>query len=98
MGKVVPKPEVETKPDVVEDAEDLDNPEETSKNSSTIPTLKTQLAVRKFPSYGWNREREARIRIEANTPTTIDNSATVAVPTKRLLSRNLPDFPPFQLR
>ena len=55
-------------------------------------------SLRKFPSYGWNREREARIRIEVNEPTTIDNSAAVAVPTKKLLTRNLPDFPPFQLR
>ena len=33
-----------------------------SENSSAIPTLKKPTAVRKFPSYGWSREREARIR------------------------------------
>ena len=87
--EVIPKKETE-----IDEIDNYFN----SENSSAIPTLKKPAACRKFPSYGWNREREARIRIEANEPTTIDNSAAVAVPTKKLLSRNLPDFPPFQLR
>ena len=102
--EVIPKKETEVaavedlvKTPVKTEIDEIDN-DFNSENSSAIPTLKKPAACRKFPSYGWNREREARIRIEANEPTTIDNSAAVAVPTKKLLSRNLPDFPPFQLR
>ena len=103
--EVIPKKETEiavevddlVKTPVKTEIDEIDN-YFNSENSSAIPTLKKPAACRKFPSYGWNREREARIRIEANEPTTIDNSAAVAVPTKKLLSRNLPDFPPFQLR
>jgi len=102
--EVIPKKETEVavevddlvKTPVKTEIDEIDN-YFNSENSSAIPTLKKPAACRKFPSYGWNREREARIRIEANEPTTIDNSAAVAVPTKKLLSRNLPDFPPFQL-
>ena len=102
--EVTPKKETEiavvddlVKTPVKTEIDEIDN-DFSSENSSAIPTLKKPAACRKFPSYGWNREREARIRIEVNEPTTIDNSAAVSVPTKKLLSRNLPDFPPFQLR
>lgn len=102
--EVIPKKETEIavvdelvkKTPVKPEIDEIDN-DFNSENSSAIPTLRKPVAVRKFPSYGWNREREARIRIEVNEPTTIDNSAAVAVPTKKLLTRNLPDFPPFQL-
>ena len=103
--EVIPKKETEiaavedlVKTPVKTEIDEIDNDDFNSENSSAIPTLKKPAACRKFPSYGWNREREARIRIEVNEPTTIDNSAAVTVPTKKLLTRNLPDFPPFQLR
>lgn len=56
-----------------------------------LPYKNGNLAVRKFPSYGWNREREARIKIEMSSKKQ-DNLPIIQV--KK--SRNL-DFPPFQL-
>ena len=61
-------------------------------DEAKLTPIKPSVAVRKFPSYGWNREREARIKIAVNPPK--ENPPVVQV--KKSLSRNL-DFPPFQL-
>ena len=64
-----------------------------------------KLAVRKFPSYGWCREREARIKEEMAAAAANENSEKnasaadkVAAAAKKnvVVNRSL-DFPPFQL-
>ena len=76
----------------------FDFKEETTNTTPEILPAKSRIAVRKFPSYGWSREREARIRIEMNKTEMESPPAAVPIPAKKSLARNLPDFPPFQLR
>ncbi len=57
--------------------------------------MKRRLAVRKFPSYGWNREREARIRIEA-TMSKQQQQQQNNVKTAKAVKAPV-DFPMFQL-
>ena len=64
-----------------------------------------KLAVRKFPSYGWCREREAKIKEEMATAAKVnDNNSEKNAPADKgaaakksvVVNRSL-DFPPFQL-
>ncbi len=66
---------------------------------SMSPVPKSNLAVRKFPSYGWNREREARIKIEVNKATEAAAAAAAAAktPAPVVQAKKYLDFPPFQL-
>ena len=65
-------------------------PPNTAPRASTSVNSRSNRAVRKFPSYGWNREREARIKIDVN------KKENPVIQVKKSLSRTL-DFPPFQL-
>jgi hypothetical protein len=64
--------------------------------SHQVPILaespRKKLAVRKFPSYGWSREREARVKLDMTKPVEV-----VQAPTNRKSSGRVLDFPTFQL-
>lgn len=70
--------------------------------SVSIP-INSRLAVRKFPSYGWSREKEARVKVQiseekdnvsASKSTKPSSSAAAAVAV--MINKSL-DFPVFQL-